>query len=53
MHDELIYQIPIKSSDRAAKLLKHSMENSIKLTVPLQVKVKIGPNWGALKETEI
>jgi len=29
------------------------MENCVKLTVPLKVKLKIGRNWGELKEIKI
>ena len=53
LHDELIYEVPKKHSSIAAKLLKTSMENSVKLLVPLTVKVKVGPNWGELEEIEL
>lgn len=33
--------------------MKHEMENAIKLSVKLNVKVKIGPSWGDLQELEL
>ncbi|XP_050073096.1 DNA polymerase theta [Anopheles maculipalpis] len=50
MHDELIYEVPRNQLAKVAKLLKSSMENCAKLSVPLRVKLKAGPSWGTLQE---
>ena len=50
MHDELIFEAPKAKIREVAKVLKFSMENCVKMSVPLSVKVKSGPNWGELSE---
>ena len=50
MHDELIYEVPKLKLREVAKVLKFSMENCVKMTVPLLVKVKSGANWGQMIE---
>lgn len=50
LHDELFYEVPQKNLKEAAKILIHSMQNCVKLTVPLLVKLKSGSNWGEMKE---
>lgn len=49
LHDELIYEIPDQMCRKAAKILKSSMENCAKLSVPLEVKIKCGNSWGQMK----
>lgn len=46
LHDELIYEIPINKDKQLIKILKMSMENCAKLSVPLRLKIKKGLNWG-------
>lgn len=53
LHDELFYEVPRKNLREAAKILIHSMQNCVKLTVPLLVKLKSGSNWGEMKEFQI
>uniref|UniRef100_A0A182RNF2 DNA polymerase theta n=1 Tax=Anopheles funestus TaxID=62324 RepID=A0A182RNF2_ANOFN len=50
MHDELIYEVPRTQLPKVAKILKSSMENCAKLSVPLRVKLKAGSSWGTLKD---
>lgn len=50
LHDELVYEVPADKVMKVAKVLKHSMENCIKLSIPLRVKMKIGRSWGELTE---
>lgn len=50
LHDELFYEVPEKKLKEAAKILIHSMQNCVKLTVPLLVKLKFGSNWGEMQE---
>ena len=46
VHDELIFECPEGSSAQASDLIKHEMENTAKLSVPLRVSVQIGKRWG-------
>ncbi|PZC85504.1 hypothetical protein B5X24_HaOG216612 [Helicoverpa armigera] len=52
MHDELIYEVPEAYQHYFITIIKQVMENTLKLTVPLPVKVKSGLTWGSLKEIE-
>ncbi|MCC8371317.1 MAG: DNA polymerase I [Rickettsia endosymbiont of Pseudomimeciton antennatum] len=45
IHDELLFESPIDELELATQLIKTTMENSHKLTVPLIVETKIGDNW--------
>ena len=45
VHDELILEAHKDFADRAYEILKESMENAIKLSVPLDVDAHIGNNW--------
>ncbi len=45
VHDELILECPKNEVDLASKILKDSMENVVKLNVPLTVDVKCGESW--------
>ena len=45
VHDELILECNINEKDKAAKLLKESMESAIKMDVPLKVETSEALNW--------
>uniref|UniRef100_A0A8C5IXI9 DNA polymerase theta n=1 Tax=Junco hyemalis TaxID=40217 RepID=A0A8C5IXI9_JUNHY len=53
LHDELLYEVAEDDAIQVAQIVKHEMENAIKLSVKLNVKVKIGPSWGDLQELEL
>ncbi|XP_075148990.1 DNA polymerase theta [Haematobia irritans] len=53
LHDELIFEVPEDKAKKIAKVLSITMENCVKLNVPLKVKLKIGKSWGDLKEVKI
>lgn len=53
LHDELIYEVPEDKAKAIAKILKYSMENCVKFSIPLNVKIKMGKNWGSLMEIKI
>lgn len=45
VHDELIFEVPVKERDEVMDLVKQEMENVITLKVPLKVKISSGKNW--------
>ena len=45
VHDELIFNVINEEKDILEKLVKDIMENTIKLTVPLEVDIEFGINW--------
>lgn len=50
VHDELINEAIQPQCEEAYAVMKHVMENSIKLSVPLEVDGKICDNWGQMKD---
>ena len=45
VHDELIIETHKDELDEVKQLMKDTMENAIKLDVPLKVEIGIGDNW--------
>ena len=48
VHDELVFEVPQEELDLMKGLVAKIMPNALKLSVPLTVEVKTGPNWGEL-----
>jgi len=48
VHDELVLECPREELDAIQKLVVETMENALKLSVPLKVNVAIGKNWAEL-----
>lgn len=48
VHDELDFSVPDEELEEVIPLIKHLMENAVKLVVPLVVDMEQGPNWGQL-----
>lgn len=46
IHDELIFEGPDGEMQDLKALVKHEMEKVISLSVPLEVHVSVGKNWG-------
>ncbi|MEW6599718.1 MAG: DNA polymerase, partial [Nitrospirota bacterium] len=46
VHDELLFEVPEREEETAAKIVKEEMENAISLRVPLKVDMGVGKNWG-------
>jgi DNA polymerase-1 len=53
VHDDLVFEVPEKSLTAAAELVRQEMENAIKLSVPVLVSVKAGPNWKEMEKLKI
>ncbi len=45
VHDELLFEVEPDSLDITTKLVKKTMEDCVKLNVPLLVDIGIGDNW--------
>ena len=45
VHDELIFDVVESEKERVENIVKDTMENVIKLSVPLKVSVDYGKNW--------
>ena len=45
VHDELIFEVEARELNKAAQIVKDSMEGAFPLDVPLVVDVKYGPDW--------
>ncbi len=48
VHDELVFECRKKDVRAASAVVREVMENAFKLTVPLGVEVRSGPNWDEL-----
>ena len=53
IHDELLFECDPKTVKEIAKMVKEKMENALKLSVPVVVDLKIGPNWGEMEKLKI
>jgi DNA polymerase-1 len=49
VHDELLFEVPIKERAKLGKLVKEEMEGVHKLAVPIVVEIGCGPNWRDLE----
>lgn len=45
VHDELIFNVINEEKELVEKIVKETMENTIKLNVPLEVDIQFGNNW--------
>ncbi|XP_054985461.1 DNA polymerase theta [Sorex araneus] len=53
LHDELLYEVAQEDIVQVAQIVKKEMENAIKLSVSLKVKLRIGDSWGALEDFDV
>jgi DNA polymerase-1 len=49
VHDELIFDTPPEEVGQLKQLVKRCMENALVMDVPLEVTIKVGPNWYDVK----
>ena len=45
MHDELIFEVAVGEQDQLSDLVRDSMENAVKLSLPLDVNIGVGLSW--------
>jgi DNA polymerase-1 len=49
VHDELVLEVPRGEVDRVVPILRSTMEEALKLDVPLTVDVKVGDDWESMR----
>lgn len=49
LHDELLYEVLETDFEEVARIVRHEMENALKLSVRFPIKLKAGYSWGELK----
>ncbi|MEA2048648.1 MAG: DNA polymerase I [Campylobacterota bacterium] len=49
IHDELIFEVKEEKVEEIGKRFVYTMENILKLDVPLECSVSVGDSWGELK----
>ncbi len=49
VHDELVFEVPKDKAKELAEIVKQTMENVVKLRVPVKVGISIGHSWGEMK----
>ncbi|MDH7577992.1 MAG: DNA polymerase I [Bacillota bacterium] len=52
VHDELVFELPPAEIPVLVPLVREGMEKVMELRVPLEVEIKIGPNWYDLVKVE-
>lgn len=50
VHDELIFEVPDQEVNKTVEIVKDTMENTVKLSVPIIVDIKVGKNWGEMEK---
>ena len=45
IHDELLFEYPVEEKDVLVSMVKNSMENAMRLKVPIIVDYGFGKNW--------
>lgn len=53
VHDELVIEASDKIVQEISILVKETMENAIKLNIPLTCEVEVGKNWGEMEKLAI
>jgi DNA polymerase I len=48
VHDDLVLEVPREEVDAVVPILRDTMENALKLDVPLTVDVKVGDDWESM-----
>ena len=49
LHDELLYEVTVADLEEVAGVVRWEIEHALPLSVPFQVKLKVGPSWGRLQ----
>ncbi|GAH26023.1 unnamed protein product, partial [marine sediment metagenome] len=49
VHDELVFEVPREELEEMRQLVPKVMSTALKLSVPLEVDIKTGDNWGEME----
>jgi len=49
VHDELVFEVPVKEKAAVEPLVREAMEGVAELRVPLKVRLGFGPSWADAK----
>jgi len=49
VHDEIVLECPKDELEKTAKVVKETMANAYKLSIPLSTEARYGNNWGEMK----
>ncbi len=50
IHDELIFEVEESQLRQVAKIVRAAMQNALRLSVPIEVTMKVGCNWYDVEE---
>ncbi|HEY9288102.1 MAG TPA: DNA polymerase I [Candidatus Dormibacteraeota bacterium] len=53
VHDELVFEVPPAERDRLIEVVPDLMATAFPLNVPLQVDLKLGPNWQDMERVRL
>jgi DNA polymerase-1 len=53
VHDELVFEVPPSERDRLIEVVPDLMATAYPLNVPLQVDLKLGPNWQDMERVRL
>ena len=53
VHDELVFEVPPGERDQLVEVVPDLMATAYPLTVPLQVDLKLGPNWQDMERVRL
>jgi DNA polymerase-1 len=53
VHDELVFEVPDSEIKKVAQVIKKTMDEVYKLSVPLEVDISAGNNWRDLKKLKV
>jgi DNA polymerase I len=53
VHDELVFEVPPAERDRLVEVVPDLMATAYPLDVPLQVDLKLGPNWQDMERVRL
>ncbi len=45
IHDELVFEAPEQNIEKTMEIIRYTMENTVKLSIPLIVDIHAGNNW--------